>query len=69
MLEELLQRYPYLLHLTAEKILSDKVNVYDEEFGIPFVYMLEKFAEGCDITDQHKAKAARHLLKLVNEEE
>lgn len=58
--------YPYLKTLTALDIL-EKHNMYDEEFGIPFTFMLEKFIDECEITDVDKMKVAKKLLKVINE--
>ena len=58
--------YKYLKTLKVIDVL-EKYNMYDEQFGIPFTFMLEKFIAGCDIVDQGKAKQAKKLLKLINE--
>lgn len=60
--------YPHLAPLTVLDIL-EKHDSYSEEFGIPFVLMLEKFIDGCDMVDVDKMRSAKHLLKLINEEE
>lgn len=57
--------YPWLDKITVAYSLG--VNVYDEEFGIPFVFMLEKFIDEADMTDMEKVKVAKKLLKIINE--
>jgi len=59
-------QYPQLRKMTVLDVLEDW-DVMDEQFGIPFVLMLEKFInENEDITQSGAVKVASKLLEMIN---